>query len=138
MQRKKAPLGKPGSIVAKSVISGGGFKPGDSQNSFSTTRSKPLVKGGGGALKEKDDMEDMEFGDLQNEEYEFLMAKMDMEQAIHTIKLKNEKSEAKEEGEKKDGEFFMKFMREAETKIKQNEKDKELFSRPKMLKTRPQ
>jgi len=63
MQRKKAPLGRPGSLVNKSVSSSV-FKPGDSQNSFSTTRSKPLVKGGGGALKEKDDMEDMEFGDL--------------------------------------------------------------------------
>jgi len=117
MQRKKAPLGRPGSLVNKSVSSSV-FKPGDSQNSFSTTRSKPLVKGGGGALKEKDDMEDMEFGDLQNEEYEFLMAKMDMEQAIHTIKLKNEKIETKEDNDKKDGEFFMKFMREAENKIK--------------------
>jgi hypothetical protein len=76
------------------------------------------VKGGGGALKEKDEMEDMEFGDLQNEEYEFLMAKMDMEQAMHSIKLKNEKLESKEESEKKDGEFFLKFMRESEQKIK--------------------
>jgi len=46
------------------------------------------------------------------------MAKMDMEQAIHTIKLKNEKIETKEDNDKKDGEFFMKFMREAENKIK--------------------
>ena len=54
---------------------------------------------------------------------------------MHTIQLKNERIKAKEE--KSNTSFLLKFMDDAEKVIKQKNKDKELFSRPKMLKTRP-
>ena len=54
---------------------------------------------------------------------------------MHTIQLKNERIKAKEE--KSNTSFLLKFMDDAEKVLKQKNKDKDLFSRPKMLKTRP-
>lgn len=76
------------------------------------------VKGGGGAFKNP---EDEEFTDLQNEEYEMMIAKMDLESSIHDMQLKLEKDKMEEE--KNNNSFLLQFLSESERKIKQAKKD---------------
>jgi hypothetical protein len=65
----------------------GGFKPNTSTSSFGTTisRSKPPIKGGGGAFKTQDE-EELE--DLENEEFAFIHAKMELEDRLEEFRKK--------------------------------------------------
>lgn len=93
MGRKK-PLGstRAHSLVNRSAnpsqtsTSGAGFKPATSQSSFgATSRSKPPIKGGGGAFKTQDEEEMEEF---ENEEFAFIHAKMELEDKLADFKKK--------------------------------------------------
>lgn len=67
--RKKPLVGRTLSQVNKSVSGatsnkGSVFDPGQSITSFASARSKPPIKGGGGAFKTQKDDGDLEFDDL--------------------------------------------------------------------------
>ena len=69
----------------------GGFKPNTSTSSFgATSRSKPPIKGGGGAFKTQDE-EDLE--DLELEEFNFIHAKMELEEKLDEYKKKQDKAD---------------------------------------------
>lgn len=97
---RKRPLGsgRAHSLVNRSATqasSSNGFKPGVSQSSFgagSTSRSKPPIKGGGGAFKTQGE-EELE--DLENEEYNYLLSKMEMEEKLAEMMRKQKKADAK-------------------------------------------